>query len=61
MNLAVGDLLDHVDEWKFCPHTSSLKPAASSLLLKQLRQRARVLGLTVPEPEQPAKRLVRRR
>lgn len=62
MNFEADDLLDHVDEWKFKLHEKlkNLTPEQEAEFWKQSRQRARALGLTVPEPEQPAKRPVKR-
>lgn len=58
----VDDLLDHVDKWKFQLHEELKKLTAEERaeFWKQARQKARAAGLTVPEPEQPAKRPVKR-
>jgi hypothetical protein len=62
MNFEVDDPLDHVDEWKFKLHEKlkNLTPKQRAEFWKQSRQRARALGVTVPKPEPPAKRPVRR-
>ena len=62
MNFEVDDLLDHVDEWKFKLHEKlkNRTPKQRAEFWRQSRQRARALGLTVPETEQPAKRPVER-
>ena len=62
MNFEADDLLDHMDEWKFTPHKKlkNLTPKQRAEFWKQSRQRARTLGLTVLEPEQPVKRHVKR-
>ena len=58
----VDDLLDHVDEWKFKLHEQlkNMTPKQRAEYWKQARQEARALGLTVPEPEKPAKRPIKR-
>ena len=62
MNFEVDNLLDHVDEWEFKLHEKleKLTPKQRAEFWKQSRQRARALGLSVPKPEPPAKRPVRR-
>jgi len=62
MNFEVDVLLDLVDEWKFKRHEKlkNLTPEQEAEFWKQLRHRARALGLTVPQPEPPAKRPVKR-
>lgn len=63
MNFEVDDLLDQVDTWKFKLHDALTNLAADERAeyWRQARQRARALGLTVPEPEQAAKRPVKQR
>ena len=62
MNFEVDDLLDHVDEWKFKLHEKlkNLTPQQRTEFWKRSRQRARALGLTVPEPDKPAKLPIKR-
>ena len=63
MNFEVDDLLDQVDTWKFKLHEAlkNLTADERAEYWRQARQRARALGLTVPEPEQAAKRSVKQR
>ena len=58
----VDDLLDHVDEWKFKLHEKLKNMTAQQRaeFWKQARQKLRAAGLTVIEPEPPAKRPVKR-
>jgi hypothetical protein len=58
----VDDLLDEVDKWKFKLYKKLKKmtPEQEAEHWKQSRQKLRELGLTVPEPGEPAKRPVKR-
>lgn len=58
MKLELEQFLDHVDEWKFKLHErlKRMSPAQRKAYWAQIREEARARGLTVVEPEKPAKR-----
>ena len=58
----IDELLDEVDKWKFKLYEKlkDLSPKQEAEFWKRSRQRARALGFTVPEPEEPATRPVKR-
>jgi hypothetical protein len=56
-------LLDEVDKWKFKLYEKlkNMTPKQEKEYWKQSRERARALGFTVAEPDEPVKRPVKRR
>jgi hypothetical protein len=58
MKLEIEKFLDHVDQWKFKLHArlKRMTPAQRKAFWSRIREEARARGLTVVEPEEPAKR-----
>jgi hypothetical protein len=62
MSSDIDEFLDHVDEWKFRLHErlKRMTPAKRKAFWNGIREDARRMGLDVIEPEQPAKRPIKR-
>ncbi len=58
MKSEIDEFLDHIDQWKLKLHEElkGLTPAQRKAFWKQIHEEARERGLTVVEPEKPAKR-----
>jgi len=57
MKLEIERFLDHIDQWKFKLHErlKGMTPAQRKAFWNEIHEDARARGLTVVEPEQPAK------
>jgi hypothetical protein len=62
MKSEIDEFLDHVDQWKLKLHEElkGLTPAQRKAFWNKIHEEARDRGLTVVEPEKPAKRHTKR-